>query len=416
VLKFNRRESAGGVTVPELPSMLRWLLAITCGMLIANVYFGQPLTGLISAALGMPRESAGLIVTLPLIGYGVGLLTLVPLGDLIENRRLILVLIAVEAVCLLAISLLSHALTFLVTAFFVGMSASAVQVILPYASHLTPENLRGQALGRLVSGIMLGIMLARPLSSFVADLGSWRAIYLLSGGASILLLLSLWLTIPPRAPLAGHSYGALMGSMGRIFLHTEILRRKALYHAAMFGAFSVFWTAVPLWLSGAPFHLSQDGIAWVAVAGVAGAIAPPIAGRLADRGLAQAGTAAAMVLAAVSFVLSNLGHGGGSFGLAMVVATAILLDFAVSANLVFGQRAIYALGAEERSRVNALFMATFFVGGAIASALSGWCFARYGWVGVSILGIGLPLLALLYWATEHRPKPLRIADKSVACV
>jgi predicted MFS family arabinose efflux permease len=409
VSNFKTSDNASAGAAPALGSTLRWLLAVACGMLIANVYFGQPLTGLISAALGLPRESAGLIVTLPLIGYGVGLLTLVPLGDLVENRRLITALIAVEAVCLLAISMLSHALTFLVTAFFIGMSASAVQVILPYVSHLTPEKQRGQALGRLVSGIMLGIMLARPLSSFVADLGSWRAIYWLSGGATVLMLLALRLAIPARAPVAGPTYGVLMGSMGRIFLSTEILRRRALYHAAMFGAFSVFWTAAPLWLSGAPFHLSHNGIAWVAVAGVAGAIAPPIAGRLADRGLAHAATAAAMVLAGLSFVLSNLGRGGGSFGLAMVVATAILLDFAVSANLVFGQRTIYALGAAERSRINALFMATFFVGGAIASALGGWSFARYGWAGVSILGIGLPLLALLYWTTEHRAEPAPIA-------
>ena len=387
---------------PELRSGLRWLLAVTCGMLIANVYFGQPLTGPISAALGMPQQSAGFIVTLPLMGYGVGLLMLVPLGDLVENRRLILVMIAVEAACLLTISMISQALAFLVTAFFIGMSASAVQVILPYVSHLTAEAARGRALGRLVSGIMLGIMLARPVSSFVADLGSWRVIYLISGGATVLVLFTLWRTIPRRAPVAGPSYGQLMGSMGRIYRDSEILRRRALYHAAMFGAFSVFWTAAPLWLSGAPFFLSQNGIAWVAVAGVAGAIAPPFAGRLSDRGLAGIGTAAAMALAGLSFALSNLGRSGGSFGLAMVVMTAVLLDFAVSANLVFGQRAIYTLGAEERSRINALFMATFFAGGAVASGLSGWIFARYGWTGVSMLGIGLPLLALLYWTTERR--------------
>ncbi|MGI4879338.1 MAG: MFS transporter [Janthinobacterium lividum] len=382
-----------------------WLLSVACGMLVANIYFGQPLTGLISAALGMPRASTGLIVTLPLIGYGTGLLMLVPLGDLVENRRLVLVLVAIEIACLLLIGTLSHPVAFLATGFLMGMAASVVQVILPYASHLTPEAMRGKALGRLVSGIMLGIMLARPVASFVAELSSWRVIYLLSGGTSFALFLTLWFKLPRRAPSAGPSYGALMGSMWHIFVHTELLRRRAFYQAAMFGAFSAYWTAVPLWLTGAPFNLSQNGIAWVALAGVARAIAPPFAGRLADIGHARAGTAAAMLLASTAFLLSNLGHGGGAFELSMVVATAILLDFAVSANLVFGQRAIYALGAEERSRLNGLFMATFFAGGAIASAVAGWAFAKAGWTGVSIIGVALPMIALAYWATERRPAP-----------
>ena len=387
--------------VAQLSSAVLWLLAVACGMLIANVYFGQPLTGLITATLGMPRSSAGLIVTLPLAGYGTGLLVLVPLGDLIENRRLVLLAVVIEVVCLGLIGALSQPLTFLVTAFVMGMAASVVQVILPYVTHLMPEVSRGKALGRLVSAIMLGIMLARPVSSFVAHMGSWRTIYLIASGGMSVLLLVLWSVMPPRAPKGGPPYGALIRSMGRIFLHTEQLRRRGFYHAAMFGAFSVFWTAAPLWLSGAPFHLSQSGIAWVALAGVAGAIAPPFAGWLADKGHARSGTVAAMLLAGGSFLLSNLGREGGNFGLAMVVATAVLLDFAVSANLVFGQRAIYALGAEERSRLNGLFMAMFFAGGALASALAGWCFAHAGWTGVSALGIALPTVAIVYWTSER---------------
>jgi predicted MFS family arabinose efflux permease len=384
----------------QLSSAMLWLLSLTCGMLIANVYFGQPLTGLISASLGMPPQSAGLIVTLPLIGYGAGLLLLVPLGDMIENRRLILLLVSIEAACLLLIAALPHPFAFLVTAFFMGMAGSVVQVVQPYVSHLMPETSRGEAIGRLVSGVMLGIMLARPLSSFVAYFGSWRSIYVLSGAATIVLGFVLRQFMPVRQPAAGPRYVALMGSMGGLFIHTEVLRRRAFYHAAMFGTFSVFWTAVPLWLSGSPFNLTQNGIAWVALAGVAGAVAPPFAGRLADKGGARAGTALAMLLAALAFLLTNVGWSGGKWGLGMVVVAAILLDFAVSANLVFGQRAIYALGPERRSRLNGLYMAIFFAGGAIGSAIGGWSFARFGWSGVSVVGVTLPLLALLYWATE----------------
>jgi predicted MFS family arabinose efflux permease len=386
---------------PLSPAML-WFLALTCGMLIANVYFGQPVTGLISTSLGMPKESAGLIVTLPLIGYGVGLLLLVPLGDLVENRTLILGLVGIEVVCVLLIATLADPVAFLIVGFFMGMAASAVQVVQPYVSHLVPENERGESIGRLVSGVMLGIMLARPLSSFVASFGSWRLIYVLSGVAIIALAVGLHKAMPRRQPAAGPGYGALLWSMGDILAHTATLRRRALYHAAMFGTFSVFWTSVPLWLSGSPFNLTQNGIAWVALAGVAGAVAPPFAGKLADRGWAQAGTAAAMLFAVLAYVLTDVSWSGG-WRLAMVVAAAVMLDFAVSANLVFGQRAIYSLGPERRSRLNGLYMAIFFAGGAIGSAVGGWSFAQFGWRGVSVVGVTLPLLALVYWSTESGP-------------
>jgi predicted MFS family arabinose efflux permease len=379
---------------------MQWLLAIACGLLIANVYYAQPLTGLITASLGLPGGSAGLLVTLPLAGYGAGLLMVVPLADLVENKRLVLTLVGVEALCMASLTLLTHPAPYLVAAFFVGMSAAAVQVLVPYVTFLAPEADRGTAVGKVVSGVMLGIMLARPLSSAVAQLSSWRAIFALSAVLMAALFVALNWALPARTPKPGLSYAELLTSMGRIFVTTPILRRRAFYHAFLFGAFSVFWTAVPLWLSGPQFRLTQSGIAWVALAGVAGAIAPPFAGWLADRGRSRLGTALAMILATLSFLATALIHGGGAASLGVLVGAAIVLDFAVSANLVLGQRAIYALSVEQRGRLNGLFMATFFVGGAIGSALAGWTYARFGWGGVSALGMALPLIGLAYFATE----------------
>jgi MFS family permease len=166
--------------------------------------------------LGMPMASRGLIVTLPLTGYGVGLLMVVPLGDLLENRRLVVLLVALESTCLLLLGAASHSrpVTFLSLAFLVGLTASAVQVIMPYASQVTGEQMRGRARGRLVSGVMFGIMLARPLASFVAGRASWRAIYFLAGGLMASLAIALAVTIPSRRPAAGATYGALLQSMG----------------------------------------------------------------------------------------------------------------------------------------------------------------------------------------------------------
>ncbi len=381
---------------------LQWLLGAACGLLVANLYYAQPLAGEIGRALGMPGASVGLFVTLPLAGYGLGLLTLVPLADMLENKRLVLSLVALEALCTLALATMRHPAPFLAAAFAVGAVASAVQILVPFITYVTPEATRGRAVGKVVSGVMLGIMLARPAASIASDLWSWRAIFLISAALMAVLFAALWLALPARRPAAGVSYGTLLLSMGRIFAATPILRRRAFYHALMFGAFSVFWTAVPLWLSGPQFGLSQRGIAAVALAGVAGAIAPPIAGRAADRGFSRIGTILAMLLAIASFLFSLLIRGGAAADVVLVAACAIALDFAVSANLLFGQRAIYALAPEQRSRINALFMTTFFIGGAAGSAVSGWCYFHFGWTGIVVLGSALPACGLAYLATERR--------------
>ncbi|MEA3102834.1 MFS transporter [Caballeronia mineralivorans] len=394
-------------------TVIQIMLAAACGMIIANVYYAQPLTGLISATFGMPHASTGLLVTLPLAGYGIGLLTIVPLGDRFENRRLAITLIGLEMLFTLALSLTTWATSYLFFAFLIGLVASAVQLLVPYITYLVPEQARGRAVGRVVSGVMLGIMLARPVSSMIAGVWSWREVFRMSAVLMAVVMVGLRFALPPRRPTQPPAYGSLLRSLGQIFVNTELLRRRGIYHAAMFGAFSVFWTAVPLWLSGPRFGLTQQGIAWVALAGVAGAIAPPIAGRIADKGLSQAGTAAAMLLASASFLFSDLARGHSDFSLAMVIANAILLDFAVSANLVFSQRAIYSLGAEQRSRLNGLFMATFFAGGAISSAASGWAFAHFGWAGVSVLGMLLPLAALLYFSTERRKQAVKCVSAGV---
>ncbi|MGV7241665.1 MFS transporter [Caballeronia sp. M23-90] len=383
-------------------TLIQLTLAIACGAIIANVYYAQPLVGLISASLKLPNTSTGLLVTLPLAGYGIGLLTIVPLGDIFENRRLALTLIGAEMLLTLTLSVTSWAPAYLLVAFLMGLVASTVQLLVPYITYLVPEEARGRAVGKVVSGVMLGIMLARPVSSLIAEAWSWREVF--RGGAVLMAaaIIALRLVLPARRPVHPPTYQKLLCSLGQLFLGTEVLRRRGIYQGALFGAFSVFWTAVPLWLSGPKFGLTQHGIAWVALAGVAGAIAPPFAGRIADRGLTQPGTVAAMLLASGSFIFSDLASGHSTLSLVLVVTTAIVLDFAVSANLVLSQRVIYSLGAEQRSRLNGLFMATFFAGGAIGSAASGFAFARFGWDGVSVLGMALPLAALAYFATERR--------------
>ena len=384
-----------------VPAWLVLLLAGGCGLIVANIYYAQPLVGPISVALGLSPQAAGLIVTMTQIGYGAGLLLVVPLGDLIENRSLVLAAMAVAALGLAAAAVATGAVMFLVAALVIGFGSVAVQVLVPYVAHLSPEATRGRVVGNVMSGLMLGIMLARPAASFITDALSWRAVFVISAAMMAVLGLVLLAALPRRRPVAGIGYLSLLGSMGRLARHTKVLQRRSLYHACLFGAFSLFWTTAPLRLSQA-FHFSQSGIALFALAGVAGAISAPIAGRVADRGWVRPATGAAILSVAAAFPLSRLGQPGSSLALASLVAAAILLDFGATANLVLGQRAIYALGAACRARLNGLYMATFFAGGALGSALGGWAYARGGWTLAAWVGFAMPVAALACYATEWR--------------
>jgi len=383
------------------PGMV-WLLAIATGLIVANLYYAQTLVGPISRATGLTPGAAGLIVTLTQIGYCLGLLFIVPLGDLMENRRLIFIALLTAAVALLAAASTSSAALFLLAALCIGLCSVAAQVLVPFAAHLSLPHTRGQTVGTVMSGLLMGIMLARPVASLMADALGWHAIFFISAAGTAALAFVLRRKLPLRQPVSSLSYPALLASMWHLLKATPILRRRAAYQACMFGAFSLFWTTVSLELTSADFAVSQSGVAIFALVGVAGAIASPIAGRLADRGMSRYTTALAMLLGVLAFGMPLLVHGGRTLELGVLVLASIVLDMGVSANLVTGQRAIFALAPEVRSRLNGLYMAIFFVGGAVGSSLGVWMYAAHGWHGVLLTGLCFPLLALLLFATEQR--------------
>jgi predicted MFS family arabinose efflux permease len=382
--------------------LITLLLAVACGLIVANLYYAQPLVGPISASLGLSPEAAGLVVTLAQMGYVAGLLLIVPLGDLVENRNLVLCVVGVAALALFGAALSTQPLPFLLASLVIGLGSVAVQILIPYAAHLAPEAARGRVVGDVTTGLMIGIMLARPASSFITSISSWHVVYIFSGTVMVVLAIVLFCALPRRTPKAQVGYGALLVSMGVLVMTTPILRRRALYQAFLFEAFSLFWTTIPLLLAGPEFHMTQRGIALFALAGVAGAVAAPIAGRVADRGWSRAATGAAMLISALAFVLTLVSEAGSTTSLALLVAAAILLDFGVQGNVVLGYRALFMLGAEYRSRLNGLYMATFFLAGAAGSGVGAWAFARGGWELASCIGLALPVVALIYFATEHR--------------
>lgn len=387
---------------PGISRGMTFVMAAACGLIAANLYYAQPLVKPISESLGISPHIAGFLVTMTQIGYGIGLLLIVPLADLFENRRLILSVMGLGTLALIAAAFSTHAAQFLPAALMIGIGSCAVQILVPFAAHLAPEAKRGQVVGNVMSGLMFGIMLARPIASFITQFSSWHVVYFYSIAVMVVLGLILSRALPQRFPTSQMKYGDLLLSMAHLALKTPVLQRRALYQACMFGAFSLFWTATPLLLASPAFGISQAGIALFALAGVAGVVAAPIAGRLADRGLTRPATAFAMASVVIAFLMTQVVAPGSSLSLGLLVAAAIVLDFGVTANVVLGQRMIYSLGAEYRGRLNGLYMATFFMGGAAGSALGAWAFAQGGWSLTAWIGLGLPVIAALYFATEKR--------------
>ncbi|MCL6305946.1 MFS transporter [Pseudomonas syringae] len=382
--------------VTMTPAMVM-LFAFCCGAIVANIYYAQPIIELIAPDIGLSSTAASLIVSLTQIGYALGLFFLVPLGDLLENRRLMLVTTVVAILSLLGAAFAEQPNVFLLVSLLVGFSSVSVQMLIPLAAHLAPEESRGRVVGGIMGGLLLGILLARPIASLVADHFGWRAVF---GSAAVVMIgisVVLATTMPKRLPDHRASYGQLLFSLWTLLRTQPVLRQRAFYQACMFATFSLFWTAVPLELS-RNHGLSQTQIAIFALIGAIGAIAAPISGRLADAGYTRIASLGALLFGALSF-LPGLVHPAYSvIGLAI---TGVVLDFCVQTSMVLGQRTVYALDAASRSRLNALYMTSIFIGGAIGSAVASPLFDHGGWTWVLIAGTALPLIALLAFLRDR---------------
>lgn len=369
------------------------LFAFCCGAIVANLYYSQPIIELIAPAVGLSEHDASLIVSLTQIGYALGLLLLVPLADLLENRRLMVITVLASAVMLMAAGLTTQPSVFLVVSLLIGVSSVAVQILIPLAAHLAPEQSRGRIVGTIMSGLLLGILLARPASSLTADYLGWRTVFFISAVIMLAIAGVVLKVVPARQPSHQAHYGQLLLSLVHLFTRESVLRQRSLYQGLMFAAFSLFWTAAPLELI-RHYGLSQTQIAVFALVGAVGAVSAPIAGRLADAGHTHRASAVAMLLAALSF-LPALVH--SPYGVVSLAITGILLDFAVQMNMVLGQRAVYMLDAKSRARLNGLYMTSIFIGGAMGSAIASTVYERGGWPAIVLVGSSLPLLALLFF-------------------
>ncbi|MDR6378235.1 MFS transporter [Paraburkholderia caledonica] len=394
-----------GTSTVKLTRSLIALFAFCCGAIVANLYYAQPITELIAPDIHMSSNTASLIVSLTQIGYALGLFFLVPLGDLLENRKLMITTALVSIASLGAAAFAHQPGWFLGISLLVGFSSVAVQILIPLAAHLAPDESRGKVVGTIMSGLLLGILLSRPISSVIAGHFGWRAVF---GSAAVLMALVtgvLALTIPRRQPEHKATYFELIGSLAHLLRTMPVLRHRSLYQGLMFASFSLFWTAIPVELT-RHIGLSQTAIGIFALVGAIGATSAPVAGRLADAGHTVRATLIALVVGALAYTPALIHPAWGVFGL---VATGIILDFAVQMNMVLGQREIYALHAASRNRLNALYMTSIFVGGASGSALASPLYQHGGWPLVAAVATAFPVVALIHYLVIGRPHAARNA-------
>ncbi len=390
---------AGGIR-PRLV----FVLAVACGVAVANLYYSQPLLHTIAGTFHTGSGTAGLIVTLSQIGYAFGLALVVPLGDLFDRRRLIPLALLGVAGALLASAFAPDIGVLIALGLLVGAGSVIAQILVPLAAQLAPEAERGQVVGRVMSGMLLGILLARTFSGLVADASSWRVVYGAAAGLAVGLAVVLRRELPVEGARPRLRYRDLLVSTVAIFRREPLLRRRSAFGALGFSAFSVLWTTLAFLLSGAPYHYGNGVIGLFGLVGAAGAICAIFAGRFADQGRSAVTTAVFTSCIALSFLPIWLGR----HAVGWLIVGIILLDLGVQGVQVTNQSLIYTLAPEARSRITSAYMVCYFVGGAIGSALAGLVYDEHGWGGVCVLGAAIGVAAVLLWGVDRR-FPIRAA-------
>ncbi|WP_182897035.1 MFS transporter [Microbispora sp. H10830] len=375
------------------------LFALAAGTAVANVYFAQPLLATLAQDFGIGQAAAGAMVTATQLGYGLGLFLLVPLGDVLDRRKLVTTQSLLLAAALAALGAAAHAPVLFASAAAVGFLAVVTQSLVAYAAALSTQARRGRVVGQVTSGIVLGILLARTVSGLLADLAGWRAVYLASAAAMLLLTLALRRvlprrpTAPPRMP-----YRRLLGSTVALFAAEPLLRTRGVLALLVFASFSTLWSCVALPLSAPPLSLTHTAIGAFGLAGAAGAAAAAPAGRLHDRGLGERTTGGALLLLAVSWIPLALTQRS----LWALALGAVLLDLAVQAVHVTSQSMIYAHRPDAGSRVIGGYMMFYSAGSAAGALASTTVYSVAGWGAVCLLGAAFSLAALAVWGLSAR--------------
>ena len=391
---MSRTQAKPGAQQPSMTRGLTLLFAVASGAAVANLYWAQPLLDTIAGQLHATPSAAGWLVTSTQIGYAVGILFIVPLGDVLDRRRLTVAMMLVSAVVLVLCALAPSFVFLLAALCLLGITTVAGQILTPLAGDLADDEHRGHIVGTVVAGILTGILASRAISGLVAGFGGWRAVYAAAAVAVVVLAGFVWRALPPLHRKARVAYPKLLASVVGVVVRERAVRWTLALSTTGFAAFTMFWTSLTFLLAGPPFHYPVSIIGLFGLVGIAGAVTAQRAGRLHDKGWSLPVTGIAWVLVLASFVLAAFS--GQSVW--MLVLVVFLLDVAIQGQNVLNQTRLLSLSHEGRSRLNTAYVTSNFIGGAIGSGVAALLWASGGWTGVAVAGIVMSCWALVVWA------------------
>ncbi|MCH6468682.1 MFS transporter [Sinomonas terrae] len=395
---MSRTQAKPPAQQPSMTRGLTLLFAVASGAAVANLYWAQPLLDTIAEQLHATPSAAGWLVTSTQIGYAVGILFIVPLGDVLDRRRLTVAMMLVSAVVLVACALAPSFVFLLVALCLLGITTISGQILTPLAGDLADDKRRGHVVGTVVAGILTGILASRAISGLVATFGGWRAVYAAAAVAVVVLAGFVWRALPPLHRKARVPYARLLASVAGVVVRERAVRWTLALSTTGFAAFTMFWTSLTFLLAGPPFHYPVSVIGLFGLVGIAGAVTAQRTGRLHDKGWSLPVTGVAWVLVLASFVLAAFS--GRSVW--MLVLVVFLLDVAIQGQNVLNQTRLLSLSHEGRSRLNTAYVTSNFIGGAIGSGVAALLWSSAGWAGVTVAGIVMSCWALAVWALGRR--------------
>lgn len=389
-----------------LTPALTLLMSVATGLAVASNYYAQPLLDTIAHHFALSVNQAGFIVTTAQLGYAAGLLFIVPLGDMLERRSMIVAMTLLAAAGMLITACSNSLSMMLVGTAITGLFSVVAQILVPLAATLAAPETRGKIVGTIMSGLLLGILLARTVAGALASLGGWRTVWWLASGLMALMALALWRGLPKVKQDNHLNYGQLLVSIFSLFIGNRLLRTRALLGCLTFANFSILWTSMAFLLAAPPFSFPEGVIGLFGLAGAAGALGARPAGGLADKGKSHITTTLGLIL----LLLSWGAIAAGQYSIIALIVGILVLDLTVQGVHITNQSVIYRLYPDARNRLTAGYMTSYFIGGAAGSLLSASAYQHAGWAGVCLAGAGAALLGLVVWATGfHRQESVRRA-------
>lgn len=390
---------------PHFTKVHLWVMTIATGMVVANIYYNQPLLADICEDLKVSEAEGGVLAMLTQIGYASGMLFTVPLGDMLKRKRLIMFdfFLAIVALLLAAWAPTIHFL--MLASFLIGAFSVIPQLLLPMAAHLAAPEQRGKTIGFVMSGLLIGILLSRTVSGYVGAHLGWRAMFLIAAVLMVVLWVALYFLLPEIKPTYSGTYGALMKSLIDLIKEEPQLRVSAIRGALCSAAFSGFWTTLVFLLREPQFHAGSDVAGAFGLVGAFGALAASQMGRLSDKGNGHKLAAATILLVVVSFVIFAL----STHSMVGLIIGVIIMDMGVQATHISNQTVIFSLRPEARNRLNTVYMVTYFVGGSLGTLFASQAWHSYKWSGVVLMGLVLSVLTLIIHLTFGKRSETAIA-------